>query len=264
MRNGFKPILAAILASAAIAAPALADDQLPAQPTDDQVPAPPADDPVPPVPPAQPSDADTGKTLPPTPDRTVPPPTLTSDADPPPVASPDVVPPPGGIVEHAGVGGTVGYGRAGVLEFGGSAGLMIAPDFRNVNIAPSIGWFVADNLELSGIFAVSNIKAGDQSSAVLSALIEPSYHVPFDRTTFAFLGMGIGYAHISKLGGGLAVAPRIGANFLVGRSGVLTPSLSYEWTTHDVDSTPVGEMQDVTMVGVSQALRINIGYTAMW
>lgn len=186
-----------------------------------------------------------------------------SDTDPaPPVAAPDITLPPGGIVEQAGVGGDVGYGRAGVLELGGSAGLMIAPNFRNVNISPSIGWFVADNLELSGILGISNIKAGEESATVFTALVEPSYHLPFNRTTFGFLGMGIGGAYVSELGGGLAVAPRIGANFLVGRSGVLTPSLSYQYTTHSVDS--VDEMRNVSLVAVSSTLRVNIGYTAMW
>jgi hypothetical protein len=209
------------------------------------------------------ADDDTEKTAPPTPEENLPKPV--SDNDPaPPVASPDVALPPGGVVEQAGVGGTIGYGRAGVLELGGSAGLMIAPDFRNVNFAPSIGWFVADNLELSAILSVSNIKAGGDSATVVSGLIEPSYHVPFNRTTFGFLGMGIGAAYINELGAGLAVAPRIGANFLVGRSGVLTPSLSYEYTTHNVESTPVGDMRDITVVAVSSALRINVGYTAMW
>jgi hypothetical protein len=209
------------------------------------------------------ADDDTEKTAPPTPEENLPKPA--SDNDPaPPVASPDVALPPGGVVEQAGVGGNVGYGRAGVLELGGSAGLMIAPDFRNINVAPSIGWFVADNLELSAIMSVSNIKAGEESATVFSGLIEPSYHIPFNRTTFGFLGMGIGAAYINDLGAGLAVAPRIGANVLVGRSGVLTPSLSYEYTTHNVESTPVGDMRDITVVAVSSALRVNIGYTAMW
>ena len=209
------------------------------------------------------ADDDTGKTAPPTPDESLPKPA--SDADPaPPVASPDVALPPGGVVEQAGVGGVVGYGRAGVLELGGSAGLMIAPDFRNVNVAPSIGWFVADNLELSGILGVSNIKAGDESATVWSALIEPSYHLPFNRTMFGFVGMGVGAAYVSELGTGFAVAPRIGANFLVGRSGVLTPSLSYEYTTHNVESVDSGDMTDTTLVSVSSALRFNVGYTAMW
>ena len=209
------------------------------------------------------ADDETGKTAPPTPDENLPKPTSDNDTQPP-VASPDVALPPGGVVEQAGVGGVVGYGRAGVLELGGSAGLMIAPDFRNVNISPSIGWFVANNLELSAIVGVSNIKAGEESSTLWSALVEPSYHLPFNRTTFGFMGMGIGAAYVSQLGAGLAVAPRIGANFLVGRSGVLTPALSYEYTTHNVDTLTDGDMQNTTLVSVSSALRFNVGYTAMW
>lgn len=231
MRTLSKTIFTSILV-AALATPALADDEQ-------------------------------QKTAPPTPDENLPKPQSDNDQAPP-VAAPEVVLPPGGVVEQAGIGGVVGYGRAGVLELGGSAGLMIAPDFRNVNIAPSIGWFVADNLELSGILGVSNIKAGDESATVWSALVEPSYHLPFNRTMFGFLGMGIGAAYVSELGTGLAVAPRIGANFLIGRSGVLTPSLSYEYTTHNVDNVSSGDMRDVTLVSVSSALRFNVGYTAMW
>jgi hypothetical protein len=206
---------------------------------------------------------DEKKTAPPTAEENLPKPQ--SDNDPaPPVAAPQAELPPGGIVEQAGVGGVVGYGRAGVLELGGSAGLMVAPDFRTVNVSPMIGWFVADNLELSGILGVSNIKAGDEEATVWSALVEPSYHIPFNRTMFGFAGIGIGAAYVSDLGTGLAVAPRIGANFMVGRSGVLTPSLSYEYTTHDVSSVETGDMKNVSLVSVSSALRINVGYTAMW
>jgi hypothetical protein len=203
------------------------------------------------------------KTAPPTPKEALPPPVSTQDPAPP-VASPDVTLPPGGVVSQAGVGGPVAYGRPGVLELGGSAGLMIAPDFRTVNFSPMIGWFVAENLELSAILGVSNIKARDEQATVWSALVEPSYHLPFNRTTFAFMGMGIGAAYVSELGAGLAIAPRIGMNLLVGRSGILTPSLSYEYTTHDVERVNVGDMQNVNVLSVSSALRINIGYTAMW
>jgi hypothetical protein len=203
------------------------------------------------------------ETAPPTPEEKLPAPTSDNDTAPP-VAAPVVSLPDGGVVEQAGVGGVTGYGRAGVLELGGYAGMMIAPGFRNVNISPMFGWFVSDNLELSAIVGVSNIKAGDESSTVWSALLEPSYHVPFNRTTFGFLGMGIGAAYVSDLGAGLAVAPRIGANVMVGRSGVLTPSLSYEYTTHNVETVSDDDMKNITLVAVSSALRINIGYTAMW
>ena len=175
------------------------------------------------------------------------------------VASPGM--PPGGIVSQAGVGGQVGYGRAGVLELGGSAGFALASDYRAMNFSPTIGWFLADNFELSAILSISNIKTGDQSSTLWSALAEPSYHLPFNRSVFGFLGLGVGAAYVSGLGTGFAIAPRAGANFMVGRSGVLTPSLSYEYTTINTDMTTTG---DVTVVALTSAVRFNVGYTAMW
>jgi hypothetical protein len=193
-------------------------------------------------------------------DGDVPPPT--SDNDPTPeVATPAA----GGLVEQAGVGGATGYGRAGVLELGGSAGFRMGSEFSQVNVAPSIGWFVADNFQLSAILDLGYISAEDADGStadatVFSAIVEPSYHLPFNRSIFGFLGLGIGGSYVSDLGGGFATAPRVGANFLVGRSGLLTPSLSWQYTTHDV-------MEDVdsqTTAAVSSAVRMNVGYTVMW
>lgn len=200
-----------------------------------------------------------GATDAPTPESELPKPVSTHDPAPP-VASPAASLPVGGVVEQAGVGGPVGYGRPGVLELGGAFGLTMASGIRDVNFSPSVGWFLADNLELSAIGSVANVKAADASATVWSALVEPSYHVPFNRTMFGFLGMGVGAAYEQKLGAGLAVAPRIGANFLVGRSGILTPALSYEYITHNAMDT----QSDVTVVAVTSALRVNVGYTAMW
>jgi hypothetical protein len=176
------------------------------------------------------------------------------------VASPGV--PSGGIVRQAGVGGLIGYGRAGVLEIGGSAGFTFASDYRSVTVAPSIGWFLADNFEISAILSVSNIKSGDADSATLaSALLEPSYHIPLNRTAFGFLGLGLGASHVSGLGTGFATAPRIGANLMVGRSGVLTPSIAYQYTTvgSDMDSTSGN-----TVVVLTSSVAFNLGFTAMW
>ncbi|HEY5933771.1 MAG TPA: hypothetical protein VIU61_04035 [Kofleriaceae bacterium] len=175
------------------------------------------------------------------------------------VASPGM--PSGGFVSQAGVGGVVGYGRAGVLELGGSAGFAFASDYRSLNFSPSIGWFLADNFEVSAILSITNIKTGDEQSTLWSALIEPSYHLPFNRTMFGFVGLGAGAAHVTGLGTGFAVAPRIGANFMVGRSGVLTPSLAYEYTTINSD---MEAGSDVTVVALTSAVRFNVGYTAMW
>lgn len=214
-----------------------------------------ADDPAPP----NNSQGTPDRTAPPTPPADLPQPVSSHDPAPP-VASPSATLPPGGVVEQAGVGGVVGYGRPGVLELGGSFGLTVASGVRDMNLSPSLGWFLADNLELSAIASVSNVKVDQTSATVWSALVEPSYHLPFNRTMFGFMGMGIGAAYEQKLGTGLAVAPRIGANFLVGRSGILTPALSYEYITHDA----MASQSDVTLVAVTSALRINVGYTAMW
>lgn len=190
-------------------------------------------------------------------------PTPTSDNDPlPEVATPGL--PAGGIVEQAGVGGKVGYGRAGVLELGGSAGLTAATDLTQVNVSPSLGWFVADNLELTGILDLAYAKAGDSDGMITTLLVEPSYHLPFNRSTFGFLGMGLGGSYVDGPGLGFAVAPRVGANVMIGRSGVLTPSLSWQYTTHDTMDVDTGNGTSGQLLVVSSALRANIGYTVMW
>jgi hypothetical protein len=200
----------------------------------------------------------------PTPSSQLPP--AQSDADPaPPVPSPVIPGVNADVVEQAGVGGAVGYARAGVLELGGSAGLTLAQDIRAVNFSPSIGWFLVDNLELSAILDVTNLKAGGSSATLFSALIEPSFHLPINRSMFGFVGMGVGAAYVSEIGAGMAVAPRIGMEFLVGRSGILRPSLSYEYTTHDASGTVDEDGNtEVTLVAITSALRFNIGYSTMW
>jgi hypothetical protein len=156
------------------------------------------------------------------------------------------------------------YGDAGLLRAGGSLGLMVSPDFRNVNLSPSIGWFLADDVELSGIVSLSNIKAGSESATVWAVMIEPSYHLPLGPTTWGFAGLGFGAAYESDLGAGIAVEPRIGASFLLGKAGALTPSLSYQYTTHNTAGMSLGEMRDVALTAASNALRINLGYVTMW
>ncbi len=100
-----------------------------------------------------------------------------------------------------------------MLELGGSAGFTAGGDFTQVNVTPSIGWFVADNLQLSGRLGFSYVSTEEDDASLTTALIEPSYHLPFNRSTFGFLGLGMGAAHVSGGPGlGFALAPRLGAN----------------------------------------------------
>ena len=152
-----------------------------------------------------------------------------------------------------------GYGHAGRFELGGAGGVSVASDVRDVRVAPAIGWFVAERFELSAIASVAHLKAGAQSATLWSTLLEPSYHVALDDRTFGVLGMGIGVAYQRRLGTGLAVAPRIGLEFVVGRALVITPALAYDYVTHRALDDG-----DVAVAGVTSALRLQLGLAASW
>lgn len=191
-----------------------------------------------------------------TPSQALPP--SRSDNDPrPPVAAPQG--PAAGVVAQAGVGGSTAYGRAGVLELGGSAYYTSATDFTQLSINPTIGWFFMDNVQLSAILGLSHLSTQNVSTTFVNFLVEPSLHIPFNDAVFGFVGAGVGPSWIDGPGLGLAFAPRIGMNVAVGRSGILTPSAYLEYSTHDSIPTPNG-----TLLAVSTTYGVGIGYTVMW
>lgn len=191
-----------------------------------------------------------------TPTSALPPSRSDTDAQPR-VSSP--VLPTGGIVRQAGVGGTTAYGRAGVLELGGNIGFNIASGQTTLAISPTIGWFFADNLQISGIFTYryANVQGVDAHS--LQILAEPSVHIPFSRTVFGFAGVGLGLSYVDGPGAGFALAPRAGVNIAVGRSGILTPAINFSYSTNDVVQTSQG-----ALLAVSTSFGANVGYTVMW
>ncbi len=191
------------------------------------------------------------------PSEALPPPQ--SDNDPQPKAPSPLLNAPGGVTEQAGVGGTQSYGRAGVLELGGSAGFQASDGFTSVNVSPSIGWFFADNMQISFITGLAyNKAAGVDAVTFFKAVIEPSFHVPFTDTIFGFVGLGVGTAYNGNKFG-FDIAPRIGANFLVGRSGILTPAFVVDYSTVQVVNTAQG-----SLLAVKTAFGLQIGYTVMW
>jgi hypothetical protein len=193
---------------------------------------------------------------------TLPPPR--SDHDPqPPVPAPTV--PETGVTRQAGVGGTQAYSRAGVLELGGSAGFAGASNYTRFELSPSIGLFLVDNVELSLLTAFNYFRVGATDDAPgahateLKALVEPSFHLPFSDVAFGFLGLGAGVNYLTGHDAGFALQPRLGANFLLGRSGVLTPSFQVAYSTVEAFRTPAG-----TVLAVQTSYGMNIGYTVMW
>lgn len=157
------------------------------------------------------------------------------------------------LVKRAGIGGPIGYARAGVLELGGSAGFSTNSHLTQFTLTPTIGWFLTNYLQLSALLNMTYVQADNElgnssSSTAVSLLAEPSFHYPFSEMIYGFAGVGLGFAYQTGPGTGFALAPRAGINVLVGRSGIITPALSWQ-----LDS---GALED--------AVRANIGYTVMW
>jgi opacity protein-like surface antigen len=176
------------------------------------------------------------------------------------------------LTEQAGIGGDQAYGRAGVLELGGFANLTSATDYFAIGLSPTIGYFFMDNFQLSAIVNLTytsltttlNGVEEDQSSTQLMLLAEPSVHLPFSRSLYGFLGVGFGLASQSvdpgdSAGAGFAIAPRLGINVMVGRSGILTPALQGVYQTTEAIQTPQG-----AVVAVKSSFGLNVGYTVMW
>jgi hypothetical protein len=190
------------------------------------------------------------------PRENLPPPQSDDDPQPQP-ASP--VMETGGIVKQAGVGGVTAYGRSGVLELGGSANFIGADNFTQLSLNPSIGWFFMDNVQISAILGLSHLSSQGIDATFVNALIEPSLHIPFSDTLFGMLGVGAGLGYVEGPGFGFALAPRIGLNILVGRSGLLTPQFFAQYSTHEALVTPSG-----TLLAVAFSYGAGLGYTVMW
>jgi hypothetical protein len=178
------------------------------------------------------------------------------------------VPTPAPPVEQAGIGGVIAYGRAGVVELGGSISLDVASDYFRVSAQPSFGWFGVDMLEISALlgFSYLSITAPNASGVkvttsqtLFSLLAEPSLHIPFTESVFGFLGVGLGLSYAENAGAGFALQPRLGVNVMVGRSGILTPAIYVAWSTHSAIQT-----KDGLLLGQTFGYGLNIGYTVMW
>ncbi len=152
------------------------------------------------------------------------------------------------------------YGEKWSREAGVSAGLMAAPNLYAATISPQFGWFIADHIEVSMIASLTRVEAGAGSSTMATAILEPSYHYEIDRKTQMVGGMGFGYAYLSDRGHGATYAVRGGLQFLVGRSGIFAPTVSYEFRTQDDKLVS----HDLAYLVTHNALRLNLGYTSIF
>jgi hypothetical protein len=75
-----------------------------------------------------------------------------------------------------------------------------------------------------------------------------------------FAGAGVGAAYHQGLGTGVAIAPRVGFNVLVGRSGLLTPAFNVNWSSNSAFESQNGQK----LVAVHTMLGASLGYSVMF
>ena len=185
----------------------------------------------------------------------------TIEPSPPPAMEPALVPAttpaPVGVFDQTPA--SVPVLSKGLREMGISGGLMMSGKFRQLSIAPQVGWFFSDNMSLSAVVSLTNVEANEQSATTYAVIAEPAYHVPIGNLAFGFLGMGIGAAYIDTIGLGLAVVPRLGVKIRITENAFLVPSLQYSYITRDQMTE-----NDIGTSSLTSAMMLNLGYNRNW
>jgi hypothetical protein len=165
-----------------------------------------------------------------------------------------------GLQQQAGVGSDIAYSSAGVLELGGFMSMTQARDYSEIGIAPFIGYFFADNLQISALASWNYVETKDESASITSLLLEPSIHMPVSNSNFLFAGLGAGIIIPSGRTHSLAFAPRVGYKRLVGRSGILTLALQ---AMYGLSSESELQSARGTVLSVESVSQLTAGYTVI-
>jgi hypothetical protein len=173
---------------------------------------------------------------------------------------------------QAGIGSQFAYAEAGVLEVGGSINYSSTETRTDAGITPSIGYFVADNFQMSALTNFAYSKAKDQTDEDSDAetdvddtinagslVIEPSMHVPLNRTQFVFAGVGAGAYFAKEEDPDFALAPRIGFKNLTGRSGMLSVALQGVYAFNENEAEEI----DGTVITVENGAHLSFGYSVL-
>jgi len=137
------------------------------------------------------------------------------------------------VVTGAGVGSDVAYASQGVTELGGSLAITHASETTTVRITPSVGYFIVDNLELTLFPELNIIHVEDETDVTIGGAIEPSYHLPLSDRIFGFAGIALGVRYAEDPGVDLFLRPRLGMDFMIGRSGILKPAVFLDIGAND-------------------------------
>jgi hypothetical protein len=192
----------------------------------------------------------------------------TTDPDVKPEAPTVEVPNPAEDVRtYAGVGSKIAYGEVGVAEAGGSLAFSTSNGVMSFSADPTIGYFLFDNVELSGTLGIRHVSLEGENSNQVSLLAEPSLHLPINDGLFWFGGLGLGAAVVdtsqSTYDMGFALAPRTGVQILLGRSGLLNLGGRYSAVVSDVDAE-VAPAGGETVLAFVNTFDVQAGYTVMF
>jgi hypothetical protein len=137
------------------------------------------------------------------------------------------------IATGAGMGSDLAFASQSVVELGGSLALTHASQTTTFRIAPVLGYFIFDNLELSLFPELSVVDIDGNSDVVVGVMVEPSYHVAFSDALYGFAGFGVGLRYSDDPGADFALRPRVGMDVMVGRSGILKPAFFIDIGAND-------------------------------
>lgn len=181
--------------------------------------------------------------------------------------SPEIPNPAEDVRTYAGVGSKIAYSEVGVAEAGGSLAFSTSQGVMTFSADPTIGYFLFDNVELSGTFGVRHISLEGENSNTFSLVAEPSVHFPINDGLFWFGGLGLGAALTdtsqTDLNVGFAFAPRTGIQVLLGRSGILNLGGRYSAVFTNVDGR-VAPQGGESVVAFVNTFDIQAGYTIMF
>jgi hypothetical protein len=185
--------------------------------------------------------------------------------------TPEVPNPAEDAVTYAGVGSNTAYSERGVGEFGGSASFALSNDVLAISADPMVGYFLWDNLQLSGLVGLRHLSVDGQNSDRFSLMAEPSVHIPIsnDDGLFWVGGLGVGAALGNDVDDdpgvevGFAMAPRTGVQILLGRSGLLNLGARYSMIFTDAEAR-VGALEGTTVLAFANTFDVQAGYTVMF
>lgn len=153
------------------------------------------------------------------------------------------------------------FSSRGTLEVGGSVGAIITENTSTLTASPTVGYFVADRIEVSGIFQIAYTRVedafgNDDSQTVGSLIVEPSYHYPIGPDVLVAGGVGLGGGYDGD-DINFQVIPSLGLDVLTSRRTVITPTLRMPIVVADA-----GELEDG--VDTDIGLAIDVGISATW